>query len=82
MYNTRKWLNKKNSMSSGSVFIYEGKYPYNGSKLVDSKFIEISDCHSKVRLHKSFADSDKDWEYKVDRLIKELIKYRDYMDNK
>ena len=82
MYNKRKWLNKDNSMSTGAIVIFDGKYPYSNKKPTKSCFVEFSDCHQKVRVHKSFADSSSDWMYKIDTLIDELTLYKNYLEQK
>lgn len=66
MYNVRKWLNGKNSASTGSVVAYCGPAPWK--KKENMMLLEISDCHAKVRLHQSSTDSDKDFIKKLKRL--------------
>ena len=51
-YNTRTWLNGSNSRSTGSIVCYDGVTKFCDGVDRDS-FVEISDCHSKIRLHKS-----------------------------
>ena len=68
----RKWLNRKGSHSSGSVFAYYGPSPWdNGSDW--QYLLEVADCHGKIRLHKTDADSPKDF-------IKKLKRLRDVID--
>lgn len=59
-YNTRAWLNRENSRNTGSIVCYDGEMDFSDGRGRDS-FVEIADCHGKVRLHKSAFDSEYDW---------------------
>ena len=72
-YKSEKFLNKKDSSSTGSICIYDGESPYNR----DTRwaFVEISDCNNKVRLHKHEKESDIAWRNKLKSLVAEIEKY-------
>ena len=57
-YSKRVWLNKNDSPSTGSVVAYHGPKRFNGDEEpVLIAFLEVSDCHSKARLHVSPDDT-------------------------
>lgn len=71
-YNQRVFLNDPMSPSTGSLVAYDG------IRVIDKEedrytFLEISDCHSKIRLHKR-------WEEPVDRFIEKLYRMRTELD--
>ena len=72
-YKTQKFLNKKNSPSTGTICIYDGKSP--NRKGERWAFVEIADCHQSARLHKMESESNKAWKTKLKKLVKELKKY-------
>lgn len=70
-YNTRTWLNPKDSLSTGSCVCYHGQYDYGEDdkpKLDDLAFLEISDCYQKVKLHKREEDTMEDFIMKMKTL--------------
>lgn len=69
----RQFLNRKNSPSSGSVYAYHGKAPWN--KRSNTKFFELADCHQSARLHQSELDSDDDFIEKLEKVQKTLSKF-------
>ena len=72
-YKSEKFLNKKDSSSTGSICIYDGESPYSRDERW--AFVEIADCHNKVRLHKHKIESNKVWRNKLKSLVAELEKY-------
>lgn len=43
-------------------------------------FVEIADCHGKVRLHRTHTDTTKDFLVKLDFLIIQLTKFRNFLE--
>ena len=73
-YNKRLWLNGKQSSSTGSVVAFSGKIKWNKKDEGRiNRFLEISDCQVKVRLHQCYEDTDK-------MFIKKLKKLRNFID--
>lgn len=68
-YHHRQWLNPEGHPSTGSVVSYCGQQWWSANK--DSQpvaaFLEIADCHGKIRLHDNFHSMD-DIENFVDKL--------------
>lgn len=76
-FKIRKWLNPKNSASTGSITIYDGPSSWNKKEKV--RFIEIADCHVKARLHQAKEDTKDEWASKVDKMIDTLIEYKKFL---
>jgi hypothetical protein len=73
MYNIRQWLNPETSSSSGSIVAcHEPEAFYRNGEPFDSLFLEISDCHQKIRLHKAYKDSRLDF-YKKLKVLHKVI---------
>ena len=50
-YNHRVWLNKNNNPSTGSLVCYYGPSPfYKREENIKTLFIELGDCHNKIRI--------------------------------
>ena len=69
--------------STGAVVCYDGQIiEDNKPEPWESQFIEISDCHSKARLHRASYDSDRDWLVKVRTLHQAVSEYYDHLYKK
>lgn len=80
-YKHTKELNN-DTPSTGSICCYDGEVQYRpGGRFCQDQFIEIADCHNKVRLHRAAYDSIEDWKIKIDVLIDELSTYRAHLEN-
>lgn len=77
-YKTQTWLNPVDSSSTGSIVCYDGDIEYTEG-LSYCTFVEIADCHSKVRLHRSHTDSHEDFVEKVDSMIDALVRFRHHL---
>lgn len=62
MYKISKWLNSKKSSSTGTIVAFHDKdhKDYYGSAK-ELLYLEVGDCHMKVRLHKTPGDTTKDF---------------------
>lgn len=78
-YNRRVWLNSKKSASTGSLVCFSGFAQWGKETPAFARFIEIADCHNKIKLHQSKFDSKEEFIQKVDILIKELAKFKEYL---
>jgi len=67
-YSKQAWLNIKGSPSTGAVVAYHGPSPW--SEDTDKTFLEVSDCHYKVRLHKTDVESMRNFIRKLRKLAK------------
>jgi len=75
-YAKRAWLNKNDSPSTGSVVAYHGPRRFNGDeKPVTTAFLEVADCHSKVRLHLSPDDTMQEFIQKMELLWDEIGRF-------
>ena len=82
-YNKRTWLNAADDSSTGSIVIFDG-VPNWSKEGERTAFVELSDCHCKVRIHKGRfeEDADRAFRRKVIKLRDELNEYLDYLDKK
>ena len=78
-YQDRVWLNKHGNPSSGSVMAYHGPAPWDRKKTMS--VLEVSDCHGKIRLHRSEMDSNNDFVRKLRKLAKVISKFADMIDS-
>lgn len=73
-YSKRCWLNEDGHSSTGSVVAFHGDSPWDRDGKRDKlTYLEIADCHNKVRLHRSDLDS-------VEEFIDKMEKLRDVID--
>jgi len=78
MFNKRVWLNPDSSSSTGSVVCYSGKANWTEEgkdSPAYTRFVEIADCHNKVRIHQGQLDSLDDFINKIDKMICVLNEY-------
>ncbi|MBO5004770.1 MAG: hypothetical protein J6D03_05930 [Clostridia bacterium] len=64
--------------STGSICCYDGIiiYPEDEKEPEwEDQFIEIADCHNKVRLHRATYDTQEDWIDKVAKIKKSIDNY-------
>lgn len=80
-YCSRTWLNRDSSPSTGSIVCYDGTVKYaDEDEELPNTFIEISDCHGKIRLHRTYFDTKEDFVKKIDTLIGELNRFKYYLE--
>lgn len=80
MYNKRVWLNPIKSDSTSSVVAFDGKVTYN-NKFLDDRFLEITDCRNKIRLHQTSDDTKDDFINKMKLLKNEIENFIIYLEN-
>lgn len=72
-YNRRTWLNPTSSDSTGSVVAFDGDITdLDSGNQYPQLFLEISDCHHKIRLHQTSDDSREDFVRKMKLLQSEI----------
>jgi len=80
-YNRRVWLNKKTCDSTGSLVAFDGEVTDLDSKnKYQQTFLEIADCRTKIRLHRTSDDSREDFISKMKLLEKEIKLFIDYLE--
>lgn len=77
MYSSRKWLNGENAPSTGATVAYEGKADWSEKNV---QFFEISDCHGKIRLHRTDNDTIGDFIRKLRVLSQEAEAFANYLE--
>ena len=78
MYKSSVWLNENDKSSTGSVVCYEGLADWSDKYV---HFIEISDCHCKIRLHKTDNDTKEDFCNKLRILSNEILDFLNHIEN-
>lgn len=73
-------LNAEDSPSTGSIVCYDGDVEYSDDGEQPCIFVEIADCHQKIRLHQSHTDTTKEFISKIDFLITELTRFRNHLE--
>ena len=69
--------------STGDITCYDGVIiDTDENKSYPSQSITISDCHTRVRLHRGSYDSDEDWLWKVRAMHDALGRYREHLEQK
>lgn len=81
LYNKRRWLNMESSHYTGSLVCFDGIEVINqGKNLGRYTFVEISDCHGKVRIHKDSNHSMEEFTKKLKLLEDQLRNFREYLE--
>ena len=79
-FKTEKWLNPINSPSTGSVVCYDGMTDFSDG-LGRNAFLQISDCHNIIRLHKCYADTVGDFVKKLRILRNEIDTFIKHLED-
>jgi hypothetical protein len=79
-YCKRIWLNPKQSASTGSVVVFDGKATWGYKKPEHTRFLELSDCHGKVKLHQCKFETKKTYIKKIKLLYKTIGKYIEHLE--
>ena len=75
-YNKRTWLNNLGSHYTGSIVCSHFTDLENRGKHLDEyMFVEFSDCHSKIRIHKDNNLSKQDFVDKLKLIQNELQQF-------
>lgn len=82
MYNSRAWLNSKDSSFRATSVCYSG--PSTRSKKGKETFISIADCHTSVYLHEGLLEVDgrKAFIKKLEVLRKEIKLFSKYLNKR
>lgn len=78
LYNSRKWLNKKKSSSTGSIVCYYGPDAWDKTRL--DMFVEVASCTSTARLHPTTTEDVSTYKKKIKTLRDELTAYLKFLD--
>lgn len=80
-YKSQSWLNTSDSPSTGSIVCYDGDIEYTEGE-APCIFVEIADCHNKVRLHLAHTDTTAQFIDKIDLMINALKNFRNHLNLK
>ena len=83
MYNKRLWLNSESSEYTGSVVAFDGmvQHRYDKKESVPYYFLEIGDCHQKVRLHGANGGTREDFIAKMKLLESVIAEFIEHLEN-
>lgn len=85
-YVKREWLNSDMSFSTGSVVSYHGK---NSDPYIDYQeeptethimWLEIADCKDKIKLHRAYKDTPKEFIEKMKKLRKHIDDFITFLE--
>lgn len=81
-YNKRTWLNNKYSDSTSSVVAFDGEVTdLDTENKYPQRFLEIADCHHKIRIHLTSDDTSEDFLNKIKLLKNEIGEFVSYLEN-
>lgn len=80
-YNDRQWLNGDDFPYTESVVAFDGFLKDEDNKDYRSTFLQVSDCFSKVKLHKATYDSMYDFIAKMKKLRFVLDDFIEHLEN-
>lgn len=72
-YVRRAWLNDETSASTGSVCAFDGQAHWT-KDIKRTSFLELTDCHCKIRLYLAENDTHE-------QFLNKMIKLRDFVDD-
>ena len=79
-YSERIWLNPIDSRSTGSVAVFDGMVDYDYGKGPErTTFLEVSDCHTKIRLHRAPFDTLEMFIEKMTILNQSIERFIDHL---
>lgn len=79
VYNSRAWLNKGSSPSTGNVVAFDGNTTWKGD-VHRQTFLSISDCSISIRLHPTDDDTIADFVDKLNILKREIEAFIDHLE--
>jgi hypothetical protein len=80
IFSRRVWLNKDTSGSTGAAVAFCGPAKWNNKEQEIHTFFEVSDCHCKVRLHKTYSDTSAEFIEKMRTLSKLASDFADFLE--
>lgn len=80
-YNTRQFINEADSHYTGSIVCFDGKALINQGKVLERyTFVEISDCHGKIRIHRDMNHDLQAFINKLSVVEHELKQFRQSLE--
>lgn len=80
-YCKKEFLTDSPEPSSSSVVSFYGEIKWGkDTEGGNVSFLEISSCHEKARLHKTFEMSDEDWLNQVRKLRNHINEYINFLE--
>lgn len=80
-YCKKEFLTDENEQSTSSVVSFSGMVQWGrNDKPEELHFLEVSNCHEKARLHRTFEMTKEDWITQVKRLRDHINLYLDFLE--
>ena len=79
-YCKKEFLTKENEPSTSTVVSFSGLIQWGrNDKPEPLSFLEISSCHEKARLHRTYEMTAGDWILQVEKLRDHINDYLDFL---
>lgn len=79
-YCKKEFLTKENEPSTSTVVSFSGLIQWGkNDKPEPLSFLEISSCHEKARLHRTYEMTPGDWILQVEKLRDHINDYLDFL---
>lgn len=77
----REWLNDLESPSTGTIAVFDGEVQWCSEESPGRRvWVEVSDCHCKVRVHKSYEQTTQQFCDKVRKMRDVLNGFIDHLE--
>jgi hypothetical protein len=80
MYNSRVWLNKIGSPSTGNVVAFDGEVNHWKGDKIRETYLQVSDCSISARLSKTSDDTVEDFIQKMKILREEIDLFVNHLE--
>jgi len=80
-YCVKEFLTDSPELSTSSVVSFYGDVKWHKGDKEPLRFLEISSCHEKARLHCTYEMSNSDWLMQVKRLREHIDKYIKFLES-
>ena len=80
-FSRRVWLNPASSASTGAAVAFCGLTKWGKDEEEIHTFFEVSDCHCKVRLHKTYSDTTAEFIEKMRTLSRLASDFADFLES-
>lgn len=82
MYCDKEFLTDSPEPSTSTVVSFYGDVQWSEyDRDTRLGFVEVSNCHERARLHKTYSMSDKEWYAQVVRLRDHLNRYLEFLED-
>jgi len=80
MYCRKQFLTDDPEPSTSTVVSFHGNMKWGKDSEDEVSFLEISSCHERARLHRTYEMSPQEWIEQMKRLRNHIDLYVDYLE--